>query len=70
MMPTMRNGIILLCVAAILFAVFIPPIALCVAALPLLIAAPTVATLRRTVTACEAQPLALRALVLFRAPPA
>jgi len=38
-------------------------------ALPLVVAAPPAAAVRRRVVPCPAQPLALAALVPFRAPP-
>lgn len=64
----MRRAIILLVITAILMAVVVcaPMVALPLAFATTL----TVAALRRTAVLCDAQPLALAALVSFRAPPA
>jgi hypothetical protein len=64
----MRPTIILLVIAAILMAVVV---CVPILALPLVIVTLTFVALRRTITLrCDAQPLALVTLVLFRAPPA
>jgi hypothetical protein len=54
-----------LLVALLILTVVCAPIV----ALPLVVIAPVVFVLRRTFIACDAQPLALIALVSFRAPP-
>jgi len=62
----MRRTIIIFVIAAIVMAVVVcaPMVAL-----PLVFAAASVVALRRVVDVCDAQPLALFALVPFRAPP-
>ena len=62
----MRRTIILLLIGAILMAVVVcAPLV----ALPMVVAAVAVAALRRSVVAPDAQPISLRAVVAFRAPP-
>jgi len=63
----MRQTIILLLIAGILLAVVVcaPMVAL-----PLIVAAVAVVALCRIVVAPDAQPVSLRAVVAFRAPPA
>ena len=62
----MRRTIILLLIAGILLAVIVctPMVAL-----PLVVAAVAVVALRRSVVAPDAQPISLRAVASFRAPP-
>jgi hypothetical protein len=64
----MRNRIIILLVAAILLVVLVPPV-IFIAAISLVISLTPLVALRRTFEICDAQPVSLRTLVAFRAPP-
>ncbi len=70
----MRKTVAVLCIALVVFAAFVPGAASHVVAailtpLWLVIPAVVVTVVRRRATRCDAQPVALLSLALFRGPP-
>ena len=73
--PRTRKAVAIVCIALVVFAAFVPGVASNLVAailtpLWLVIPAGVVTVIRRSATRCDAQPVALLSLVLFRAPPA
>jgi hypothetical protein len=74
-MPRTRQTVVVLCIAIVVFAAFVPAAASTVAAVvltPLWLVIPAVAitVVSRIAVRCHEQPAALLSLVLLRAPPA
>jgi len=74
-MPRTRKTVVVLCIAAVVFAMFVPAVASTLGAvvltpLWLVIPAVVITVVRRTAVRCHEQSVALLSLVLLRAPPA